>query len=136
MLPLEHARLWRRLSVVLLVLVLIAALSPAFWFDTKAEALSWFRSTDKWLHGLTFAVLTVWFAGLFERRGYAWIAVGLTGFGLVIEGCQLIVGYRMAEWLDVGANTAGIIVGLVLAVVGLGGWGLRLEAWYSGRKPV
>ena len=134
MLPLQHARLWRRLSVVLLGLVLLAALAPAFWFDTKVEALSWFKHVDKWLHGMTFAVLSVWFAGLFAKRSYGWIAAGLMAFGLLIEACQLLVGYRMADWLDVGANTTGIIVGLLLAVVGLGGWGLRVEAWYLGRQ--
>jgi glycopeptide antibiotics resistance protein len=124
------------LSVVLLILVLLAALSPTFWFDSKTDALSWFEHVDKWLHGITFVVLSVWFAGLFARRSYGWIAAGLMLFGLLIEACQLLVGYRMADWLDVGANTAGIIIGLVLAAVGLGGWGLRVEAWYSGRQPV
>ena len=63
MLPLQHVRVWRRLSVILLILVLVAALSPAFWFDTKVDVLTWFQHTDKWLHGLTFAVLAMWFAG-------------------------------------------------------------------------
>ena len=136
MLPLQHALLWRRLSVMLLILVLIAALSPAFWFDSKVEALSWFQHVDKWLHGLTFVVLSLWFAGLFARRSYIWIAAGLMVFGMVIEACQLTVSHRMGEWLDVGANTLGIITGLLLALAGLGGWGLRVEAWYSRRQSV
>ena len=133
MLPLQHARTWRRFSAALLVLVLVAAMSPAFWFDTRVEALSWFQHTDKWLHGITFAFLSVWFAGLFERSVYWRIAVGLMAFGLLVEGCQLLVSYRIADWIDVAANTAGIIVGLTLAVAGLGGWGLRIEAWYAER---
>ena len=133
MLPLQYARLWRRLSVVLLVFVLIAALAPAFWFDTRIEALSWFQHTDKWLHGLTFATLAVWFAGLFDRRVYWRVAAGLMAFGLLIEGCQLLVSYRMADWLDVVANVTGIIAGLTIAIAGLGGWGLRIEAWYARR---
>lgn len=133
MLPLQHVRLWRRLSVILLVIVLIAALSPAFWFDTKIEALSWFQHTDKWLHGLTFATLAVWFAGLFDRTVYWRVAAGLMAFGLGIEACQLLVGYRMADWIDAVANLIGIIAGLTVAVAGLGGWALRIEAWYAGR---
>ena len=133
MLPLQYARLWRRLSVILLLFVLIAALAPAFWFDTKIEALSWFQHTDKWLHGLTFATLAVWFAGLFDRAVYWRIAAGLLAFGLLIESCQLVVGYRMADWIDVVANVIGIIAGLTLAFAGLGGWGLRMETWFAGR---
>ena len=134
MLPLQHASLWRRLSVALLIVVLVAAMMPALWFDSKLEALSWFQHTDKWLHGLTFAVLCVWFFGLFKRGSWWLVVVGLMLFGLVIEGCQLLVSYRMADWMDVAANSVGIIVGLVLAVSGLGGWGLRVEAWYAGRE--
>ena len=133
MLPLQHAALWRTLSILLLILVLLAALSPTFWFDSKTKALVWFEHTDKWLHAVTFAFLTVWFAGMLEKRAYWLIALGLTVFGFVIEASQLLVSYRIADWVDIGANTAGIIVGLVAAAAGLGAWGLRVEDWYSRR---
>ena len=133
MLPLQHAALWRTLSIILLLAVLLAALSPTFWFDSKAKALSWFEHADKWLHAVTFAGLTVWFAGMFARRAYWRIALGLTVFGFLIEACQLLVSYRISDWVDIGANTVGIIVGLVAAVAGLGTWGLRVEDWYSRR---
>ncbi len=131
MLPLRHATLWRVLSSVFLVLVLVAAVAPAFWFDNKLKALSWFEHADKWVHAFTFLTLTVWFAGLFAARSYWRIAVGLMLFGFVIEGSQIMISYRTADWLDIGANTAGIIVGLAVAAAGLGGWGLRIEDWYS-----
>jgi len=133
MLPLRHARLWRVLSVLILLLVLLAALSPAFWFDTRGSALLWFENADKWLHALTFVLLAVWFAGLFNRSRYWLIGLGLMLFGFVLEACQLMVSYRTADWIDIGANTAGIIVGLTVAAAGLGGWGLRFEDWYSRR---
>ena len=134
MLPLQHVRLWRTLSVALLLVVLIGALAPAFWFDTRGEALRWFQHTDKWLHGLTFATLAVWFAGLFARQVYWQVALGHMVFGLSIDACQWLVSYRMADWLDVAANTAGIVAGLAIAAAGLGGWGLRVEAWHSERR--
>ncbi len=133
MLPLRHVVLWRTLSVLLLVVVLLAALSPTFWFDSKARALVWFENADKWFHALTFAGLTVWFTGLFARRSYWGIVIGLTAFGMLVEACQLLVSYRIADWIDIGANTVGIIVGLTVATAGLGGWGLRFEDWYSRR---
>ena len=135
MLPLRHAGLWRAFSVTLLILVLVAALSPAFWFfESRASALSWFENVDKWLHAMTFITLSVWFAGLFSRRHYWIIATGLMVFGLLVEFLQLQLSYRMADWADIGANTVGIIIGRAVSVAGLGGWGLRLEDWYLRRR--
>ena len=134
MLPLRHARWWRVLSVLILVLVLIVAMSRAFWFfEDLGKALSRFQNADKWLHGFTFVVLSVWFSGIVEKRRYWLIAIGLILFGLLVEFCQLQVSYRMADWLDIVANTLGIIVGLTIAVAGLGGWGPRFEDWLSRR---
>jgi VanZ family protein len=131
MLPLQYAGLWRVLSLVILLAVLAGTLSPAVWFDSRSEALNWLENADKWLHGLTFLFLSIWFAGLWERRAYWRIAAGLMLFGFVIEGAQRLVGYRTADWLDIAADTAGIIVGLTVAIAGLGGWGLWVEERYS-----
>jgi len=131
MLPLRHSGVWRFFSVVLLLVVLAGTLTPTFWLESHGKALSLFAHADKWLHGLTFAFLSIWFGGLFARRNYWAIALGLFAFGLLVEGCQLLVRYRMAEWLDVAANTAGIISGLTVAAAGVGGWALWLEDRYS-----
>lgn len=136
MLPLQYARLWRVLSAVLLLFVLAAALAPSWWFDTKAEALDWIEHADKWLHGLTFLALTLWFAGLVARRAWVHMAIGLLLFGLLIEAAQLLVGYRMGDWIDLAADALGILLGMAIAAAGLGGWGLRLEDWYSRRTAI
>ena len=136
MLPLQYVRLWRVLSAVLLLFVLAAALAPSWWFETKAEAISWFEHADKWLHGITFLGLTLWFAGLVARHAWGRMAFGLFLFGLLIEACQLLVGYRMGDWIDLGADTLGILLGMAIAAAGLGGWGLRLEYWYSRRTAI
>ena len=137
MLPVRHVGFWRFFSAVILVAVLVAALSPAFWlFDNRAHALFWFQNADKWLHALTFITLALWFAGLYGKRNYWRIAVGLMLFGFVVELCQLMVSYRTADWVDIGANTAGIIIGLAVAAAGLGGWSLRFEDWYTRRNQL
>lgn len=136
MLPLQHARLWRALSTALVLLVLAAALAPNWWFDTRAQALAWFEHADKWLHGITFLCLTLWFSGIIARPVWWRMVLGLVLFGLAIEGCQLLISYRMADWVDIGANTLGILFGMVIAASGLGGWGLRLENWYSRRTAI
>lgn len=135
MLPLRHLARWRLASILLLGFVLLATLSPAVWFlDDRARALLWFHDADKWLHGLTFVMLTLWFTGLYRRGAWWLVAVGLTVFGFLVEGCQMLVSYRTADWIDIAANTAGILTGLAVAVAGLGGWGLRLENWLRERR--
>jgi len=134
MLPLQHERLWRVLSVCILVVVLIGTMIPSIWIDSKVQALLWFENTDKWIHGITFLILSVWFTGLTARSAYLKVIVGLTLFGFVVELCQLFISYRTADWIDIAANTIGIIAGIAVALTGLGGWGLRVESWYSRRS--
>jgi VanZ family protein len=135
MLPLQHARRWQMASTFLLLAVLSATLLPVVWFwSDKFEVLSWFESIDKWLHGITFLVLSIWFAGQYRPSSYWRIAVGLLAFGLLIEICQRMVSYRTAEWFDVAADAAGIILGLAIAIAGAGGWCLRVESWIARRS--
>jgi len=35
---------------------------------------------------------------------------------------------------DVAADVVGIVIGLVIASAGLGGWSLRLEGWLVRRR--
>ena len=135
MLPLRHTRIWRIADVILLLSVLLFAVTPAAWFlDEAARSISWMRHLDKWLHGLTFLALSVWYAGQYRPRSYWRIAVGLLGFGMFIELCQRMLSYRTADLLDMGANTVGILIGLVIAMAGVGGWCLRLENWHTARR--
>ena len=132
MLPLRFATHWRTVSILLLLAVLAATLLPAFW-SNQQDLVSWFLHADKWLHGVTFLILALWFSGQYRARSYWRVAVGLMAFGFLIELCQLMISYRTADWIDIGANTAGIIAGLAVASAGLGGWCLRVEAWHMAR---
>ena len=132
MLPLRHLRLWRIASVMLLVVVLTAALMPAVWFwDDKTAGLKWVSGIDKWMHGVTFAVLALWFTGLYARSSYWKIGIGLIVFGLAIEGCQRLVTYRTADLADVWSDLAGIVIGLLIGALGSGGWCLRAEKYLT-----
>ncbi|MEL7187789.1 MAG: VanZ family protein [Pseudomonadota bacterium] len=135
MLPLRYARRWQIASLLLLFAVLAAALTPVVWFwDDRVGGLRWFQNVDKWLHGATFFILAVWFTGMVARSRYAWVVVGLLVFGFVIEGCQYLVAYRSADWNDAGANAAGILLGITLALVGMGGWCERVEGYWANNK--
>ena len=134
MLPLRHPNRWRVASAVLLFLVLTFTLAPVVWFwSDRSYFVDWFFGIDKMLHGVTFTLLAIWFAGQYRPRSYWRIGIGLIAFGLLIEACQRLVTYRSAEWFDVAADSAGIIIGLTIASAGVGGWGLRFEDWYSRR---
>ena len=135
MLPLRHLRFWRIAGMALLLLVLASALMPAVWFwGDRAGSLAWLRNSDKVLHAGTFMLLAAWFSGQYRRPSYLRVAAALLVFGLFIEFCQFLVGYRQADWLDMAANTVGIILGFAVALAGLGGWSQRLEDWYLARN--
>ncbi len=135
MLPLRYAARWRAAGLFLLALVLAASMMPMFWlFPERDEFVTWFVHVDKWLHGIAFVVLAVWFAGQYQRRSYWRIAAGLLAFGVLIEACQRMVTYRSADWLDIAADAAGIAVGIAIALAGLGGWSLWVENRMAGNR--
>jgi VanZ family protein len=134
MLPLRYALRWQAASAALLLVVLVSAMMPAIWlWPDRVRIEDWLAHLDKWAHLLTFAFLAVWFAGQYRRNAYWRIAAGLVGFGILIELCQRMVGYRSAEWLDLGADVADIVLGLVPGLAGAGGWSQRMENWYLAR---
>lgn len=131
MLPLRHTRRWRFVGAIILLVVLLATMAPAFLFDVRLKQVV---SHDKWAHFLAFLFLAVWFSGQYARQSYWRLGTALLAFGALIEVCQYASGYRSAEWLDLAADLAGIVVGLLLAVAGAGGWSLRLEEWLRVRN--
>ena len=135
MLPLRYAARWRTASIVLLVLVLAATLVPPVWiWPDERRFVTWFVAIDKWLHGITFVVLAIWFAGQYRPRSYWRIGIGLIFFGVFIEACQRLVAYRSADVLDIAADVAGITIGLAVAKAGLGGWSLWVESRLARNK--
>ena len=128
MLPLRFAPAWRVASVLLVVGVLFASLAPL------GDAFEVPKHVDKVEHLLAYAALTVWFAGLFVRARYGWIALALAGLGMLIEVLQGLMGAgRRADAWDLAANLLGIGLGLAVAVRWTGGWAPRVEAWLTRR---
>ena len=133
MLPLRYSQHWRIGGVVLLTLVLAGTLLPAFsiWPRTTVRYL---MSVDKWIHGLMFLFLTLWYSGQYARPAYWRIGAGLIVFGGVIELIQRILPFRSGDPADMAANAAGIVAGFVLAFAGFGGWSVRVERWLEARQ--
>jgi VanZ family protein len=130
MLPLRYSLRWRTASGLILMAVLALTMMPAVWlWPDRDQVVRLFDSFDKLAHAVVFAILAIWFAGQYRKASYWRIALGLLAFGVFIELCQRLVGYRTAEWLDVVADGVGIVIGLSVSLVGLGGWALRVETW-------
>ena len=132
MLPLSYPRHWRIASMLLLASVLTLAIIPAIWLWPQDPSKVWSLS-DKWLHGITFAVLALWFSGQYARAAYWKLVVGLLAFGALIEMCQRMISYRTAEWNDLLADLLGIVVGILIAWAGVGGWSMRVEKQLQNR---
>ena len=132
MLSLRYARRWQIAGILLLATVLTAALVPADWFWQDSQDSLFFLS-DKWLHGITFTLLALWFAGQYARHSYWRLITGLVAFGLLIEVMQRMVSYRTADWMDLLADLLGIGLGMAIALAGVGGWCLRFEEWLQNR---
>jgi hypothetical protein len=121
-LPLRFLKIWVGLGWMLLGLVCLGSLLPA----STVRMLD----NDKLSHFGSYFVLMVWFAGLYGKpRNYIAIAAILVTLGAGLDLLQGLTATRHFEALDVLANSAGVLVGLIAALVLLGGWCRTVERW-------
>ena len=80
-----------------------------------------FNGVDKLEHLLAYAGLMLWFCQVYpEYRMRMRLFVALSAMGVGIEFLQGMGGYRYFEYVDMLANTLGVVVGWGLAKTGLG----------------
>ena len=121
LLPLRYPRWWLVGGWVLIALAVLASLSPA-------QNLPDIGASDKLEHLTAYALITLWFSGIYPRSRYILIGVGMFILGAFIEWAQGSMGWgRQADVYDMVANTTGIVAGLIVAWLGLGGWAQRIE---------
>ena len=125
MLELRYRWLWVTASVVLVLGVIWGSLQTSLDFPAPA-------GFDKGEHFCTYLILALWFTGLFPRGRY-WAIVGvLLLLGLLVEISQYLMhAGRMADPYDMAANTAGVALGIAMALIATGGWSLKVDAWLS-----
>lgn len=107
-----HKR-WRRWTVLVLALTFgLAAL--ICWFTLKPQDLpkSDAFPSDKIAHGLAFFALILPVATLRPRHLW-WVLPSAVTLGAAIELLQPFLG-RQGEWTDLGANFAGLVIGLLV----------------------
>ena len=120
--PLKFIRLWYLLGGILLILVAITSLIPVPDIGVG----------DKTAHVVTYAVLSGWFSLLaIDCAALGYSALGLMGYGVMIEVLQGLTGYRHAEWADLLANTLGIGVGLLAYPLALRRLLVLVDTWLA-----
>lgn len=85
-------------------------------------------TSDKIVHAVGYFGLAMWFAGITRARRYPLVGALLIAFGGVIELLQgAMHNGRQAEWLDLAADSVGVVGALALAYAGLGRWAVWIE---------
>jgi hypothetical protein len=124
-LPLAHPRFWLAGALLLATGIVVGSLLPG-------PMLASVGGHDKLEHAGSYFVLTLWVAGLVDRRWYPRAALAAFALGATLEAAQgLLTATRQADVLDLVANSTGIALALALAYLGIGGWAGRVERWLN-----
>lgn len=106
--PLKRRSLWLAGGWLLVFMVIALSLWPRLpRVDIGLEHF------DKIGHASAYAALMAWFGFIYQRHSHAIIFGLLVLMGFALECAQYALGYREFELLDVGANTLGIVIGLI-----------------------
>jgi len=119
-LPLRYPWVWLSLGWLLVLSVIVGSLVPG-------DMLRAVTISDKIMHAGSYFVLMTWFAGMYRRSRHPLVAAVLLGLGIALDMIQGTTQTRSFELLDIGADAAGILAGLLLSIWLLEGWCLRLE---------
>ena len=108
--PLRFPRVWLGLWWLAIVVTIVVCLIPP-------PPLALPQNSDKVEHFLAYFVLAGSAVQIYRTRAaLAWAGVGLVGLGIGIEFAQgALTATRMADPMDVLANSIGVVAGLSLA---------------------
>ncbi len=92
---------------------------------------------DKFLHVAAYGCLMGWFAQIFRHDLTRLILViGFIAMGIMIEWLQSMTDTRQFEYLDMVANTSGVVLAWALAYTWFGSVLARFEKVLGLRQPV
>ncbi len=89
-------------------------------------------SLDWVAHVLQYAVVMTWFGGVLPPARHWYAALALILLGLAIELVQATSIFRYFDLRDLAANTAGVIIGFLLARTVFRDWCRRVEVLLGG----
>ncbi len=101
--------LWLSIGISLIITVIILSLMapPTDIMDVLPN--------DKFGHFIAYFALMGWFAQIYHTNKQRWLyLIGFLILGLSLEILQGLGGVRNAEWLDMLANSAGIVSAFLL----------------------
>jgi VanZ family protein len=124
--PLRFAYAWLAGGVVIMLAVLTLAVAPG----APGPAFL----SDKAVHFLAFLIMMIWFCGIVRWRITPGVAIGLLGYGVLIELLQSRLSYRYAEVNDALFDLGGILLGWLLAFAGLRRWAAKVESVLTDTK--
>jgi VanZ family protein len=119
---LRFRRLWLAVGIGMLLVIAVVCLLPM-------KELPSTGMSDKAEHFLAFGALAFWFGSIVVRRDLPWVALAVVAFGGLIEIAQSSMDLgRQGDWLDLAADSGGMIIGLLLVLTPLGHWARWFEA--------
>ena len=122
-------RLWIAAIAVLVILIIVASLTPSPVVTTQSFS-------DKHAHFIAYFALALLSSGIAEPAGLWKVMLRCLLLGASLEIAQsLLTEHRTADLADFAANAAGIAVAWLIAAQGRAGWGLRAAARLSARRP-
>ncbi len=122
-------KLW--LSIGWLLIALVAYLSLISGPPTID-----ITGSDKVVHLLTYGTLMLWFLQLYPVSRRPFMALGFIAMGIVLEVLQGFTPDRDTDYLDVVANTIGVILGWLLGKTRLSKAFETVERTLSNTKSV
>lgn len=101
-------RLWLSVGWLLVALVTFFSLTP------EPPTIIRVTASDKVAHLVAYGVLMLWFLQLYPVSRRPVIAILLAAMGILIEVLQGFTTGRSTEYMDIAANTGGVMLGWML----------------------
>ncbi len=121
---LRYKRFWLGVGVLGVLAVIYASIA------TIPVEMKKFLIEDKLMHTVVYACLMGWFAQIYKHDLARLMFVALfIALGVAMELAQGMVPSRQFEYLDMVANTSGVVLAWALAYTGFGG----LLEWFETR---
>lgn len=117
-------KIWCILGFIYVAIVFYFSLVP---FPEKVPVIP---HLDKMLHFLIYAFLGGWFQQLFIKKFGIKILVSLFFMGVLIEILQGFSGYRSFEFMDIVANSVGVLVGIKFVIRFFPDVLIKIDLWF------